>query len=302
MSTRHLPTVLRQRPLPAKGPYAPVPYCADHRTYAKGCDGCQRYAAWHKRLHSLRLANGERTTVPIAEVRAHLDKLAAAGMTPKMIQAGGPVHRSTLAGLLYKPGRRTVAEPVARRILAIPVPAQPATPPPRSHITDPTGTLRRVQALARIGWTYRHISAAAQTSHRLEHYAVQNSVTHETAAAIARAYDLLSMTPGPSSRVASRAAKFGWAPPLAWDDDTIGDPNAIPAEGYIEHRRPNHLTKDVPVDDVVVDRILDGIVVPSTTAERREVVRRWMADGRSYRALEALTGWRVERYFAEDAA
>ena len=53
-------------------------------------------------------------------------------------------------------------------------------------------------------------------------------VTAQTAAAIARAYTALSSTPGPSDTARKTAADLGWAPPLAWDDDTIDDPAAEP--------------------------------------------------------------------------
>lgn len=271
---RHRPTLAQRRPEPTKGPYARVPYCDEHRTYMKGCDKCRRYAAWRKRTNVLRVENGERITVPLAEVRAHLDKLTAAGMTPKMICEASGISKSTLKGPLYKESG-FVAGWVADMILAVPVPAIPAEPPPLSHVTDATGTLRRIRALARIGWTYRHIADVAQTSHRIEHYAGQKWVTHEVAAAIVRAYDLLSMTPGPSNRTASRAAKAGWAPPLAWDDDTIDDPRAKPADSA---------DADV-IDEIAVQRALNGERVPLTRAERDHAFRIGLARGLTPYAL-----------------
>jgi hypothetical protein len=163
------------------------------------------------------------------------------------------------------------------------------------------GVIRRVRALARLGWSSPEMAARAgipaTTVARLRDHDERQWVGNQRIrAAIAKAYDEMSMTVPPltrhTSKLANRAEARGWAPPLAWDD--IDDPDAIPTEGYSPR---GNAIKPIPVDDVVVDRILDGQVVPSTNAERREVVRRWLADGRSYTSLEALTGWRVERYF-----
>lgn len=52
------------------------------------------------------------------------------------------------------------------------------------------------------------------------------------------------------------------------------------------------------VDDALVRRILDGdYKTPCNPAEKREVLRRWTAGGRSAAELGRLTGWRPERYF-----
>lgn len=271
-----------------KGPYAPVPYCGDHRTYRTGCDHCRRYSTWRNRLRTRRLQNGERLTVPIAEVRAHLDKLTSRGMTPKQIQAATGLHRSTVASVLYRRTRKVVGGHIAQKLLAIPVPAEPAGPPPLAHVTDPTGTLRRIQALARIGWTYRHIAAAGQTSHRLEHLAGQKWVTHEVAAAIARAYDLLSMTPGPSTRTASRAERTGWVPPLAWDEDTIDDPDAKPDLGEAADGGGGF-------DEITVQQAVDGQLTHTQLAAHRpdliETIRRLAAAGMADRDIAHHLHW-----------
>ena len=50
------------------------------------------------------------------------------------------------------------------------------------------------------------------------------------------------------------------------------------------------------LDPVVVERLLAGDVVPTTIAEKREVVRRWSETGRSLSDLARMTGWKPERY------
>lgn len=52
------------------------------------------------------------------------------------------------------------------------------------------------------------------------------------------------------------------------------------------------------VDEVLVQRILDGhYKEKANPAEKREVLRRWTAGGRSAAELARFTGWRADRYF-----
>lgn len=54
---------------------------------------------------------------------------------------------------------------------------------------------------------------------------------------------------------------------------------------------------DPAYDEVVVQRFLDGHTnLHATPPDRVEVVRRWVASGRSLRDLGIRTGWKVERY------
>lgn len=50
-----------------------------------------------------------------------------------------------------------------------------------------------------------------------------------------------------------------------------------------------------PIDQVAVQRVLDGQPPARLTrAERLEVVRLWMTDGRTQKDLERLTGWDIQ--------
>ena len=60
-------------------------------------------------------------------------------------------------------------------------------------------------------------------------------VNRDTYQAVADLYDRLSMTPGPSQEARDRAKRKGWRPPLAWDDDSIEDPEAKPDRGEKRH-------------------------------------------------------------------
>lgn len=99
-----------------------------------------------------------------------------------------------------------------------------------------TGTRRRLQALAALGWPSAEIAARLGVSDAavIARTSSSRTVDRTNAARIRRVYDELSMTVGPSSITRKRALAKGWVPPLAWDDDSIDDPSAEPqGVGYM---------------------------------------------------------------------
>jgi len=104
---------------------------------------------------------------------------------------------------------------------------------------DATGTIRRLRALAAMGWPMKQLAAmsgvAMPTISYLMHHR-RATVYSRTAAKVAALYDELSMKEGNSQRSRLRARRHGWAPPLAWDDETIDDPNASFPEKFGEMR------------------------------------------------------------------
>ena len=97
-----------------------------------------------------------------------------------------------------------------------------------SHLNAPTvGVERRLWGLMRMGWPLRLIAEEGGVSptvlNSISRGRVQEVQPH-TRQAVHRAYERLSMRPGPSNHTKARAIKNGWPPPLAWDDDKIDDP------------------------------------------------------------------------------
>lgn len=144
---------------------------------------------------------------------------------------------------------------------------------------DATGTKRRIQALAWMGWPYRTIAhecgwrsaeAVGQTLRR-------TYVERATAQAVSAAYERLSMRHGPSRLAHVRAAAKGWAPPLAWDD-IDNDPEPVGA------------ARIAVIDEAAVLRKMRGDTVRVTHEERREVVRRLHTQGLSDGQIARLTG------------
>lgn len=99
-----------------------------------------------------------------------------------------------------------------------------------SLLVDSLGTSRRIHALMAIGWTAAGIAAHGPwaTGDALLELAKRPRVHIDNRDAVARIYDQLCMTPGPSDHTRRRALAKGWAPPLAWDDiDLDTKPSAL---------------------------------------------------------------------------
>jgi len=106
------------------------------------------------------------------------------------------------------------------------------------------GTQRRIQALMALGWTSTDIAQVCGYRHRNSVLRVLNGqggrpcrwVERQTFRNIAAAYERLSMTlpeqTGYRKRARTIAQSKGYAPPLAWDDDSIDDPAAKPSGSW----------------------------------------------------------------------
>ncbi|MEU6235925.1 hypothetical protein [Kitasatospora sp. NPDC047058] len=197
--------------------------------------------------------------VPAGPARQHAEALAAAGRSWRQIADDSglayPVIRNLLVGASGRPPTKKLRAINAAAILSVPVPAQPDG----TALIDTTGSRRRLQALHAAGWPLGRIARTAypdrQASARRVLFNVlhgrTSTVTPRTAARIRAAYDALwdqfpdaSGVPWAASADALRlAAANRWAPPLAWDDDDIDNPDALPdwtgrcgtPGGYYDH-------------------------------------------------------------------
>ncbi|MFF5639546.1 hypothetical protein [Streptomyces sp. NPDC012825] len=123
--------------------------------------------------------------------------------------------------------RRGIYTAIAQRILALKDLPPPACPR-RIQITD-TGLLRRLQALCTAGWTLKNIGAAGGISAKtLTAFIGHPHSTPALRGAILAAWEELAHQPGPSPAARQRAQAKAWAPPLAWDNETIDDPATSP--------------------------------------------------------------------------
>ncbi|WP_319456919.1 MULTISPECIES: hypothetical protein [unclassified Mycobacterium] len=202
------------------------------------------------------------TQVPAAPVRAHVETLIAAGLTPALVAqlAGVETRRITvLLGQFTERGTkrldsdrhkhhmyRRIAEP----ILAVPV--------PESMFTRATGPVRRLRALVRIGYPFAVLAGVLgydDTLLRELALGEPEVIDAELADLVADLFERWHVTPGPCEETREFGRRHRFAAPLAWavdDDDEAGsidDPTAIPVG------LPPTATRGVPADfaEIVAD-------------------------------------------------
>jgi hypothetical protein len=239
-------------------------------------------------------AEGKVAYVDARPAAAHLRALSAAGMGWKRAAAAAGVPESSVYPLLYGRARdggrpKTKArQALVDAILAVPMPTLDdlgaGTP------VDSTGTRRRLQALMALGWSVNRIAQAAGVDHQpMRHALAGGMVSARTARTVRDVYDELWDQAPPTAtrgdRVAvgktrARAAAAGYLPPMAWDDDTIDDPDARPAEHDVEAH--------IGVDHVAITRALTGdFARPLTRPERWIAIAQLAREGLSDREIAA---------------
>lgn len=189
------------------------------------CEECRRtHYRYYKRYRMEKIRGVDKLVDP-APMHAHVERLKRAGMSEWDITlAAGWKSRNSLASVLRA---EKVTPRTMQRVLAV----KPVSDR-RNRYVDATGSRRRLQALAVAGWPYRVIAERIGSMCPETIAGVQSGSTRTIRAwvadEVARVYDELWATPGPSPRSATIARRKQWAPALAWDDDAIDDPAAEP--------------------------------------------------------------------------
>jgi hypothetical protein len=200
----------------------------EHGTTARYLRGCRCMPCIRRRRHynkqsRVRRELGFRGIVPAQPVAEHIAALRATGASLQAIAAAAGCSQATV--LRIEHGAQALFASTAAAILAVAVPPPPLKVPA-------IGAARRVQALfaagyplaviaQRTGLAGTHLSGIANG-----HKPVIARSTHD---AVCAAYDVLSGKPGPSAYSRAWAARRGWAPPLAWDESAIDNPDAEPS-------------------------------------------------------------------------
>lgn len=259
--------------------------CGSHSRYTAGCEACQARSRRYNKTRKAAIAAGTwQPPVPAARVRAHLARLVRQRMTIREIAAAAGLAEGTLYDIHGGRGRTTVVGAIAAKVLAVKPSRRPEDTPPRGNrgMVKALATRRRVQALAWMGHSTESQAVAAgvaasvlrKITTRPDVPSYSEWVHPETEQRIAALYDRWWQTRGPSERSSDLAAKNEWHGPLAWDDDTIGDPKAKP--GQAPRCTPRSARSDASVRGA-----LAGLLPASdlTTAERIEVVTALVARG-----------------------
>lgn len=158
----------------------------------------------------------------------HIKELQASGMSQALIARHANVSQTTISYIIN--GRiQACMRAKGLGILAV-------RPGQFDELSErpALGAMRRTQALYAIGHGRESISATCGLSVCTVGQIANSRYTlidGRIDAAIRLAYRNLGNTPGPSWKARRRAEAQGWAPVGAWDDDTIGNPAALPQLG-----------------------------------------------------------------------
>lgn len=201
-------------------------------------------AAENKRQKQVAFGRYDTGRVDASEVRAHILALMEAGVSMKRLAAIAGMAHSTVAAVVY--GRterghtayRRVHKNTAAKILAIKPTLENMAP---NRYIDSTGAIRRLQALVAIGWSQQRL-AQQLGMNRSNFGAMMNAdqCTVRRVISIHKLYERLWNQPQTgtdwhsktaATRARNHAKARGWASPLAWDDDTIDNPDAQPEIG-----------------------------------------------------------------------
>ncbi|MFE9738868.1 hypothetical protein [Streptomyces sp. NPDC006477] len=201
----------------------------------------QRAAKTHNQRRRRRLmAYGQwQPMVDAQPARQYVLRLQAGGLSLASQAAKTGIPVPTLCGLLYgknpyPPSKRIRSETAAAILSFTPT----LDDYPAGARIDATGTVRRLRALAHLGWTSPTIGDRLPCSapRTIEQAGRSPKLTAQLARSVRAVYTELSnvaaeemgVTPWIARRRRNYAIAQGWAPPAAWDDDTIDDPNAQP--------------------------------------------------------------------------
>jgi len=188
------------------------------------CELCRMANTNHCRHRRRQVAYGLADThVPIDKAQAHLKALQAEGFSVNRLVELSGVNRGTVCAVLYGNAKRIrqsnfdgimrVRGDAGERNLKS-VPSFPA--------------VRRLQALCAIGFSFNYqANYLGMKIQNIWNILQRDSCHPDTIARIAEMYEALAYTrPAPRSqqdkagitKALNRAKKFGYAPPMAWDD------------------------------------------------------------------------------------
>jgi len=207
----------------------PMPPHGHPNRYAYGCRcvPCTKAASRADLERRLDRMAGRSRKVSAAPAREHVQKLVQRGLSMAQIGRASGVSVATVQRLIG--GQANLSRGNAEKILRVPLTVRAS-----AGMVPACGAARRVRALYVLGHFNWEIAELAGVSRDAVSYLAAGkwqTLSVECDDGIRAAYDRLSMRAGASARTRSWAARMGWVPPLAWDDDTIDDPAAVPDLG-----------------------------------------------------------------------
>lgn len=206
----------------------------NYLTHACRCTPCTQAATKdrdrHRRLKAYGRPHPQKTDATPA--RRHIQTLLKKGLTKAEISHHAAIAHQTITRILD--GQKTIINTTSDAILTV-KPADRTKPAGKTHAT---GSRRRIQALAAIGYPLEEQARIAGIHpDKPRHLLKQKYVGTEVAEAITTMFNRLQLTPNPdNSRAATQARNIaranGWLPPMCWDEHLIDDPthNGYPGQ------------------------------------------------------------------------
>ncbi|MFG1963158.1 hypothetical protein [Nonomuraea sp. NPDC049028] len=223
----------------------------DHGYARYKLDGCRCYTCGYaKSVYCERreraIAYGTWQPFVDAEpVRQHVRDLQTCGVGLRRIAEAADVDLQRLQAILT--GRRGQRRKGPQQKMRLKLAAKVLAVEPSldllgaKTVLDSTGTRRRLQALVTLGWSQSKLAEQlGWTPSNFTTLMKEPRTIVATARKVRALYDELWDQAPPendhrakiaASRARNHAAKQGWPPPAAWDDDTIDDPTARPDLG-----------------------------------------------------------------------
>lgn len=203
------------------------PQHGERRCYLRGCrrPECRDAHLRYCKQTDTRLHRGDRRRIDATEAAAHIRDILANDWTQSGIATVLGISIATIQGLASGENRYCTPEDRDRILAFNPSPDDECP----GYWTDPTGTIRRLRALAVIGHPMRDAASELGLSYaavRCITRGERDKVSRALAQKVAQLYATWSRKPGPSNVARGMARAKNWHGPLAWDD--IDDPAAQP--------------------------------------------------------------------------
>ncbi|WP_435058420.1 hypothetical protein [Streptomyces sp. bgisy060] len=229
------------------------------RTDPCRCEPCTKAASRAALERLVARQSGRPKWVPSGPALAHLAKLTQT-VPIGQVALAADAPRSSLSRLLAQ-RRPTMSRTMAEKILAVRVVDRSTM-----SMVNSLGAQRRLQALYALGHWRKTVAEASGLTPQTISELLRGTWARITVAcddAVRVAYAQLSMSLDNCERNLIRARREQWAPPLAWDEETIDDPMALPALDAVP---------PAPAGRDAATRFLLGESVVLDQAARREVI------------------------------
>lgn len=196
------------------------------KTYRKHSDTPRYRKQW-----KIENSRGIKRIVDPGKARAHVQALVRGhGVSLRGIAEVAGVGPFIISDL-NRDIKQGINRDTERAILAVTAEAVLARPNGEGFVPN-IGGRRRIQALMAMGWRHQDLTPMLGISTANIIHQQGDWFTKKKHDAIKNLYDRLWNQRGPATTLSiNRIKKAGYVPPLAWDDETIDDPHAVPNLG-----------------------------------------------------------------------